>query len=119
MTRCRFGSGYGWSGKTYAAQRCTSGFVASEPATSAPTISALALAVLANEARRNTKKPVDRDGLGLLVQVFDQRKGFWRTGTLLRLGRKWAVVRTPARTFTVPKENVRPCPEAERIERGE
>ena len=67
---------------------------------SAPLFPALALAVLANERKRR--------GVGLLVQVFDARKGFWRTGTLLRLGYKWAEVRTPARTFKVTKDQVRP-----------
>ena len=68
---------------------------------SAPVIAPLALAVLANEERR-------RGRLGPLVQVYDARKGFWRTGTLLRLGHEWAEVRTPARIFKVTKDQVRP-----------
>lgn len=73
---------------------------------SAPVTAGFALAVLASPA------------VGSRVQVFDGKKGFWRVGVLVGLVCKkhrhhveeLAEVRTPARTFKVARENVRPCP---------
>ena len=43
---------------------------------------------------------------GQQVRFVDPRKGFWRFGKLVKLGRKWARVETAIKTYRVPVGDV-------------